>query len=438
MVTHKGWIAMNGNHPRVFVSSTIYDLRDLRSALKMWLEEYGFEVLMSEMNDFQQLPDQNSYLSCLQAIDGCDYFILLVGGRVGGWYDKAARISITQMEYRRAYERLKEGKLKLLVFVRKEIWDIREDRNGLKEYLATDAALDKELSDEQKMRIINHPSKFLNDAEFIKDFLAEVARVSEMKKAVTGGGGYPIGNWVYQFSSFKDIADACRTVLNLSGNLRDKAVLANLKYELSRNVKELLARSNGHIEPATLHAESARASFTGDFSDSSHYRLYDLAELSRFVVSWGNVGRRLSTTALTDAITSGVFLEYDRTSGTHNVGPLQRALMELEGQLERLRATNLKDVTDAWARVTSQLQQVKSVKSSIAIENGKVVILFALYDIIYNIIALSKAAYRALEGNGDSLASLKLHPSIYILGENEKLDALKVSQDEAVQWLNSQ
>jgi uncharacterized protein DUF4062 len=116
---------MNGNKPTVFVCSTIYDFRDLRSALKLWLEEYGYEVLLSEFNDFPQLPDQNSYTSCLQAIDQSDFFILFIGSRVGGWYDQANRVSITRMEYRYAYERFKQGKLRLIVLVRKEVWDIR-------------------------------------------------------------------------------------------------------------------------------------------------------------------------------------------------------------------------------------------------------------------------------------------------------------------------
>ncbi len=70
---------MAGTRPRIFISSTVYDFRDLRSALKFWLEEFGYEVLLSEANDFPQNPSDGSYDSCLDVIDGCDYFVLLVG-----------------------------------------------------------------------------------------------------------------------------------------------------------------------------------------------------------------------------------------------------------------------------------------------------------------------------------------------------------------------
>ena len=88
--------------PKVFLSSTIHDFRDLRTAIRVWLEEYGFEVQASEFNDFPQIPDKNSYESCLKAIDEADYFVLLVGSRVGGVYDAAKGISITRMEYQHA------------------------------------------------------------------------------------------------------------------------------------------------------------------------------------------------------------------------------------------------------------------------------------------------------------------------------------------------
>lgn len=47
--------------PRVFISSTIYDFKDLRSALKYFLEENNFEVVTSENVDFPNTNKNNSY-----------------------------------------------------------------------------------------------------------------------------------------------------------------------------------------------------------------------------------------------------------------------------------------------------------------------------------------------------------------------------------------
>ena len=144
--------------PKIFISSTIYDFRDLRSALKFYFEQFDFSVQLSEFNDFQKKLDLNSYDSCLNEIHNSDYFILLIGSRVGGWFDEINKISITRKEYETAYELAREGKLKLLIFVRDEIWTIREDRKALKKYLQSEKTFSSELSASDMIKITNYPS----------------------------------------------------------------------------------------------------------------------------------------------------------------------------------------------------------------------------------------------------------------------------------------
>ncbi len=71
--------------PRIFISSTIYDFRDMRTALKYWLEQLGYEVVLSEFNDFPKSHDTNSLDAALEVLRASDYYILLVGSRVGGF-----------------------------------------------------------------------------------------------------------------------------------------------------------------------------------------------------------------------------------------------------------------------------------------------------------------------------------------------------------------
>jgi hypothetical protein len=61
--------------PTFFLSSTIYDFKDLRSALKHYLEEQGCSVLASEYNDLPKPLDVHSYDACLNAIMAADYFV---------------------------------------------------------------------------------------------------------------------------------------------------------------------------------------------------------------------------------------------------------------------------------------------------------------------------------------------------------------------------
>ena len=123
------------NTPKVFISSTVYDFKDIRSALKFYLEEHGYIVYTSESSDFKVDVKVHSYEACLNLIDECDYFILLIGSRVGGWYDKENKISITRQEYRHAYQLHQQGGLQILSFVRNEVWQLKETRNELTRYL---------------------------------------------------------------------------------------------------------------------------------------------------------------------------------------------------------------------------------------------------------------------------------------------------------------
>jgi hypothetical protein len=48
---------MPAQRPKVFISSTIYVFRDLRSALKYWLEELGYDVLLRTEKSYHDVDE---------------------------------------------------------------------------------------------------------------------------------------------------------------------------------------------------------------------------------------------------------------------------------------------------------------------------------------------------------------------------------------------
>jgi hypothetical protein len=70
--------------PTFFLSSTIYDFKDLRSAIKYYLEQQGCRVLASDFNDFPKPLDKHSYDACLKGIGEADDFVLLIGPESAG------------------------------------------------------------------------------------------------------------------------------------------------------------------------------------------------------------------------------------------------------------------------------------------------------------------------------------------------------------------
>jgi Domain of unknown function (DUF4062) len=87
--------------PRVFVSSTCYDLKYIRENLKYFIRTLGFEPILSEEGAVFYNPTQHTHDACLTEIPNTQLFVLLIGGRYGGRYYKSDE-SITNAEYREA------------------------------------------------------------------------------------------------------------------------------------------------------------------------------------------------------------------------------------------------------------------------------------------------------------------------------------------------
>ncbi|ABY42431.1 DUF4062 domain-containing protein [Bacillus mycoides] len=95
--------------PKVFVSSTCYDLRYIRENLKYFIRTLGYATVLSEEGDVFYNPKGHTHDSCLEEIPNCQIFVLVIGGRYGGKF-KETDHSITNAEYKEAV------KLKIPIF----------------------------------------------------------------------------------------------------------------------------------------------------------------------------------------------------------------------------------------------------------------------------------------------------------------------------------
>src|SRR5438270_14070270 len=94
--------------------------------MKYWLEQNGFDVLASEFSDFPYALDRDAIAAALKPIAGCDYYVLLVGTRVGQVLAEED-ISVTRAEFRHARElRRKTGRPQMLHLVRREVYEARQ------------------------------------------------------------------------------------------------------------------------------------------------------------------------------------------------------------------------------------------------------------------------------------------------------------------------
>jgi len=69
--------------PRIFVSSTYYDLKYIRASLDLFIKSLGFDAILSEKGDIAYTSDRPLDESCYREVENSDIFVLIVGGRYG-------------------------------------------------------------------------------------------------------------------------------------------------------------------------------------------------------------------------------------------------------------------------------------------------------------------------------------------------------------------
>lgn len=103
----------------VFVSSTCYDLKQVRADMFQFLDGLGFEPVLSEYNSFPIQPDANTIENCLAVVSTkADIFVLIIGGRYGSVTDDGR--SVTNREYLSA----RAKGIPIYVFVQRSVLDL--------------------------------------------------------------------------------------------------------------------------------------------------------------------------------------------------------------------------------------------------------------------------------------------------------------------------
>jgi hypothetical protein len=85
--------------PVVMVSSTFYDLRQVRADLTDFISAMGYIHLLSELDSFPIDPGSDTIENCRRRVENdADILVLVIGGRYGH-VDSATALSVTNLEY---------------------------------------------------------------------------------------------------------------------------------------------------------------------------------------------------------------------------------------------------------------------------------------------------------------------------------------------------
>jgi hypothetical protein len=408
---------------RIFISSTIYDFKDLRSSLRYWLNELGYDVQLSEYSDFDKNSSKNSYDACLEAISECSIFILLIGSRVGGMYDST--ISITRKEYQTAYELAKVGKIKkIIIFIRQNVWDVLEDRKSLR----------KLLCDEYKMEnsklpgydIANYNSKILNDnAIHINSFVDEVLRKEEWNN-----GKKPLFNWVHQFNEFSDIVNTLRAEFEIKVSISEQIAEQNVKLAVINNLQCFFYKEDGKIsEYFKSLAPIYERAFSLKNYDSDTQIFINKNEsrgIYMFFVSCGKGINKLATIVFDDAISNGIFSKYDKSKDAFVFNDLHNSLIEITDEIKSLKTLASSNHDKQTKCAGLMLGFEKSSSDKFSCNFFDIIEFLGMYQHMNNIVNLSKYIIEYIDSGGENNK-----PPILLRG---KVGDTRPSKDEIL-WI---
>lgn len=160
--------------PRIFISSTCYDLKYIRENLNYFIKTLGYDPILSEEGSVFFNPKQHVQDACLAEVPNCQVFVLIIGGRFGERY-KGQDVSITNAEYREA------SRLKIPIFTLVEQAVFNEyhvyQRNKMNKdvdktkiiYPSSDSTKIFDFIDEVRMGSVNNaavPFKDFSDIEY--------------------------------------------------------------------------------------------------------------------------------------------------------------------------------------------------------------------------------------------------------------------------------
>ncbi len=158
--------------PRVFVSSTFYDLRQVREDIERLIRELGYEPVLNERGSIPYGKDEHPEAYAYREVDLCDILVSIIGGRFGTESHQHPGYSISQNELRSALTR----GVQVFVFIEKSVfaefstYQLNKDNKNVK-YKFVDDLRAYEFIDQVQKLPKNNPIATFETATDITDYL---------------------------------------------------------------------------------------------------------------------------------------------------------------------------------------------------------------------------------------------------------------------------
>lgn len=381
--------------------------------MRYWLFAAGYDVQMSEHNDFDRADlDTDAFASCLDNVATSDHYIVLMGKRRGTWFDESNRVSVTRQEFRTAVAAESTRPIGITVLVRKEI-DV-----AVKQWEKDGAPAAK--------------SDFVDDPAFTAEFLAEASQPPQGAKGP---------RWYYTFSDFRDIVDALRILLRIDTNLEKRLLEQALTDEILGDLSLLVGKSK---ESATIIAQHRLAlslvqrrtiQIPNELAGGGRMRIGKDILLGHAMMMFSLPRAPLQTEVMREALQRGLFREYDPASGTIVDTVEHEALSALREDVQTLEAGRSSEYTTKAIQTFFQLwHKYKKAKDGveIVVDADDLTIILSVYDRLDDVYGGLAAFAKWLLGSSES-PEISRHPISPVEGMAAAIEAERVTPAE-LRW----
>ncbi|WP_123394394.1 DUF4062 domain-containing protein [Pseudomonas protegens] len=190
--------------PRIFVSSTYYDLKHIRNSLEVFIDGFGYESVLYEQGDIPFHHNSPLDVSCYDEIKRCHILVLIVGGRYGSpaseiEFDISKSLDFYNSVTKKEYETARDVDIPIYIFIEKNVlseyrtYKNNRDNTTVKYAHVDDVQIFKlidEIYAQGRNNLIkdfenfDHISSWLRDqwAGLFADYLSDRARDKELEE----------------------------------------------------------------------------------------------------------------------------------------------------------------------------------------------------------------------------------------------------------------
>lgn len=222
--------------PRIFVSSTFYDLKYIREDLANFVRSYSYEPVLFEDGDIGYTPGKTLDSSCYESMKNSDMVILIVGGEYGSAAsgekkdDFKEYLSVTRNEFRIAVE----SGIPIFVMIEKKV---------MAEYGVYEANYD---DIEKKNRVMAFPTtKNINVFRFIREIKGIVTLPIQEFERSADIKGFISKQWADMFKNYLSSLRNEKENKKIENSVNEmKALIQKMNIMLDSVGKNVLSKNN--------------------------------------------------------------------------------------------------------------------------------------------------------------------------------------------------